>query len=133
MSDGTQNLLLAMKSIIIYLVIFLFAWSSCAQQVFNIEIEPLQQSKAFNGDIGSEITVPNRLATVVLGGTFNKEGLGRYIVMDGAILMVDMLDIRPDGYYYVSLRREDGRDFFNLTPTLNAKLTPINKIKEEVR
>ena len=114
-----------MKSIIIYLLMFLYAISSCAQQLYTVEIEPFQQVELINGAQGSSINVPQRLGTAMLGGAYDKEGLGKYLIFNGSKLQIETFDVALNGQIHVRLRRSDGRDFFDKFPLLNARLIPV--------
>lgn len=114
-----------MKSIITYLIIILLGWSSYAQQVYNVEIEPFQTVDLISGAQGSDISVPGRLGTAILGGNFDKEGLGKYLIFNGSQLRIESFDMAMNGQINVYLRREDGRDFFDKFPLLKARLTPV--------
>ena len=114
-----------MKSIITYLIILLFSWSSFAQQLYNVEIEPFQSVDLVSGAQGSNISVPERFGTAMLGGAFDAEGLGKYLVFNGLQLRIESFEMAMNGQIQVSLRREDGRDFFDKFPLLRARLTPV--------
>lgn len=114
-----------MKSVITTLIILLMGWSSNAQQVFVVEVEPFQQVDLVHGSIGSSISVPERMGMAIMAGTYNNEGLGKYLVFNGSQLRIESMDVALDGNIQVLLRREDGRDFFDKFPLLRARLTPV--------
>ena len=117
-----------MKSIFVYLIIFLLGWSACAQQIYSVEIESFQQVELAQASIGSDISVPNRIGTAVLGGAHDVEGLGQYLVFNGSNLRIQRKSVNLDGTINVELGREDGRKFFDKYPVLRAKLIPsINR------
>ena len=114
-----------MKSVITYLLIILFGCTSFAQQVYQVEIEPFQEVALVSGAPGSNISVPNRMGTAILGGAYDMEGLGKFLIFKGTRLHIESFDKAMDGNIYVMLRRSDGRDFFDKFPLLKAKLIPI--------
>ncbi len=114
-----------MKTIITSLFILLFGWSTYAQQVYQVEIEPFQEVALVSGAPGSDISVPNRMGTAILGGAYDTEGLGKFLIFKGTRLNIESFDKAMDGNIYVMLRRSDGRDFFNKFPLLKAKLVPV--------
>ena len=114
-----------MKFLSTCLLILLFGWSACAQQVYQIEIEPFQEVALVNGAPGSNISVPNKMGTAILGGTYDMEGLGKFLIFKGTRLNIESFDKAMDGNIYVLLRRSDGRDFFDMFPLLKAKLIPV--------
>ena len=121
-----------MKSITTYLIILCMGWSACAQQLYMVEVEPFQQVDLIHGSIGSSISVPERMGMAIMAGTYNKEGLGKYLVFNGSHLRIESFDVAMDGDIRVLLRREDGRDFFDKFPLLKARLTPVvqSQLKE---
>lgn len=114
-----------MKLIVTCLIAVLFGWSSYSQQLYNVEIEPFQAVELVSGAQGSNISVPERLGTAMLGGSFDAEGLGKFLVFNGSQLRIESFDKTMDGRIQVFLRREDGRDFFDKFPLLKANLTPV--------
>ena len=119
---------------IITLFIFVLTLSHCltAQQpqVFYLEIEPDQQVERVSGAPGSSVSVPVRSGIVVLDGAYDSEGLGQAIVFNGARLIIDSMSMGQDGWRYVVLRREDGRNFYDMFPTLKARMIPTTQRPE---
>ena len=114
---------------IISTVIFVFTVQ--AQKLYHIEIESFQESLSANSGSGSVVVVPKQTGVAILGGAYNKEGLGRYLIFNGSRLAIDSMTTGLDGYSYVKLRREDGRNFFNVIPLLSAKLIPIERVYQD--
>ena len=108
-----------------------FTLAVSAQQLYYIEIEQDQEIEANNSRGGSLFSVAKRSGTVVLGGLQNREGIGMFIESNGMKLIIDSMSDGLDGSKYVVLRREDGRLFYNVTPTLKAKLTPISQMQRD--
>ena len=111
-------------------LIALFAtYSLCAQQprVFYLEIEPNQQVERSSGVQGSNLSVPVQSGIVMLDGAYDSEGLGQAIVFNGSRLIIDSMSMGQDGWRYITLRREDGRDFYDMFPTLKARMIPTTQ------
>ena len=112
-------------------VLFLAGWlmlsaSSVAQdtKTYYLEIDPDQQVEILNGAAGRSVSVPVMSGIVVLDGTYNKEGLGQSIVFNGSRLSIDSMSMGLDGWRYLVLRRADGRDFYDMFPTIRARMIP---------
>ena len=118
------------ESPLIWVIALLFAsYSSNAQQprVFYLEIEPDQQVERVSGAPGSKLSVPVKSGIVVLDGAYDSEGLGQAIVFNGSRLIIDSMSMGQDGWRYIVLRREDGRNFYDMFPTLNARMIPTTQ------
>lgn len=110
----------------IYVLLFLITPSLCmAQELYHISFEQNQTTLHTSQTNESEISLPAKGSTIIMGGLNNLDGMGNYLNVFGSKLIVDSLDIAMDGTQNVVLRREDGNNFFNLYPTMKAKLTPV--------
>ncbi len=112
--------------IIICLFISLCAWSQ-DPTAYYLEVVPDQQVEILSGASGPSVNVPVLNGIVIIDGTYDSEGLGRSIVFNGSRLSIDSMTMGLDGWRYVVLRREDGRDFYNLFPTLQARMIPATQ------
>lgn len=56
----------------------------------------------------------------------SNSGLGKTFNFNGVVVVVDYLDVLPDGSMQVILRREDGKDFYGYRPTIKAILKPTS-------
>ena len=119
---------------IITLCIFILTLSVTltAQQprVFYLEIEPDQQVDRVSGAPGSNISVSVKSGIVLLDGAYDSEGLGQAIVFNGSRLIIDSMSMGQDGWRHVVLRREDGRNFYDMFPTLKARMIPTTQRPE---
>ena len=120
------------KIITLFIFVLALTCSLTAQQprVFYLEIEPDQQVERVSGAPGSNVSVPVRSGIVVLDGAYDSEGLGQAIVFNGARLIIDSMSMGLDGWRYVVLRREDGRNFYDMFPTLKARMIPTTQRPE---
>lgn len=100
-------------------------FSMDAQELFRLRLNDYQYVENNDGTIKSQLKLPNGNATVIMGGLNDWDGMNNYFNLFGSKLIVDSLDMGSDGIQNVVLRREDGRDFFDLFPTVRAKLIPI--------
>ena len=111
-------------------------FSSSAQELFRLQFDTYQYVESKDGALGSHINLPNNNATIIMGGLNDWDGMNNYFNLFGSKLIIDSTDRSSDGIQNVVLRREDGRNFFDLFPTVRAKLIPIlgvnsdNEVKE---
>ncbi len=99
--------------------------SSSAQELFRLQFDTYQYVESKDGALGSHIKLPNNNATIIMGGLNDWDGMNNYFNLFGSKLIIDSTDRSSDGIQNVVLRREDGRNFFDLFPTVSAKLIPI--------
>ena len=122
---------------ILFLIIVLFPLLVGAQEQFHLSLEHKQSSIYSSWDDSNETSFPLNESTIIVGGLNDLDGIGNYFNIYGSKLIIDSLDIASDGTQRVVLRREDGGNFFNLYPTIKAKLTPVrylsNKTVQPVR
>ena len=100
-------------------------FSSSAQELFRLQFDTYQYVESKDGALGSHIKLPNNNATIIMGGLNDWDGMNNYFNLLGSKLIIDSTDRSSDGIQNVVLRREDGRDFFDLFPTVSAKLIAI--------
>jgi hypothetical protein len=120
-----------MKTFLLFSVLLLTALSAEAQQLFRMEIDANQRMETQHGAPGLLFDVPGHDGTVMIGGQFDTEGLGRHLIFNGGRLLIDNMVVGEGGYRYVTLRREDGRDFYDMFPVLRAKLIPLVELVME--
>jgi len=103
--------------------------SSCfllhAQESFRLQLDKYQYIENNDGTMSNQLKFPNGNQVVIMGGLNDWDGMNNYFNLFGSKLIVDSLDMGSDGIQNIVLRREDGRDFFDLFPTISAKLIPI--------
>ena len=122
-----------MKKIItlcIFILTLSFTLTAQQPRVFYLEIEPDQQVDRVSGAPGSNISVPVKSGIVLLDGAYDSEGLGQAIVFNGSRLIIDSMSMGQDGWRHVVLRREDGRNFYDMFPTLKARMIPTTQRPE---
>ena len=114
------------KNYLIFLLSFCFLAVS-GQEVYYLEVEPNQQVDIPGGTSGAVASFEKLNGVVVLGGLHNKEGIGRFIEVNGNKLIIDSMTPMFDGTKEVVLRRKDGRLFSGLFTTLRGRLSPMTK------
>ena len=121
---------------ILTIVFSIFCLLGQAQEQFLLSLDDYQTVEDSGSSQTSQLRLPKSDAIVVMGGLNDLDGMGNYFNVSGSKLIVDTMKISSNGVYNLTLRREDGRDFYNLFPTLSAKLTPLtteiqNELLEE--
>lgn len=117
---------------LLLIILILFPLIGEAQELFQLSFEHRQTSSYSPWTETNETSFPTTNSTIIVGGLNDLDGIGNYLNIFGSKLIVDSLDIASDGTQNVVLRREDGGSFFNLYPTINAKLTPVRYGKNEL-
>jgi len=120
-----------MNKAILLLALLLSPLLGKAQELFHLSFEHKQSSIYSSWDDSNETSFPLKESTIIIGGLNDLDGIGNYFNIYGSKLIVDSLEITSDGTQRVVLRREDGGNFFNLYPTIKAKLTPVRYLKNK--
>jgi hypothetical protein len=102
-----------------------------AQEQFTFTIDEFQTVVDPSTSLQSQMRFPMGEKVIVMGGLDNLDGVGNYFNVFGSKLIIDRRKTTSDGVHTLTLRREDGREFFDLFETLTAKLTPMTH-KEKI-
>ena len=114
-----------MKKIILLIIIVITPLSAIGQELFFIHFEDNEIKRIPTTIRNERRNSISKETTVVIGGLNNLDGRGNYINVFGTKFIIDSLDMNSDGTRHAVLRREDGVNFFNHTPTVNARLIPV--------
>ena len=99
---------------------------SAQQQSKTISFEHFANSRGdFEG--GAVLEIPYSEVVMLNNPLNTSSGFGMTLNFHGNVLVVDYMEILPNGTTQVILRREDGKDFYGFRPTLKAIL-----VKNEV-
>lgn len=101
-----------------------FFWGS-AQQTGLLVLDDYQKIETSYASTTHEIQLPAEEVMAIMGGLNDWDGMNNYFNIFGSKLIVERMDVNSDGSKQLTLRREDGRDFYNLFQTITAKLIPI--------
>ncbi len=112
-----------MRGTFTLLLLFIMSPVVFAQQTeFVKSYEHFNESRG-NSENSQILTLPYE-ETVKLFNPLNaKSGLGPTFNYYGTVVVVDQMDILPNGEMQLILRREDGRNFYGYRPTIKAILT----------
>ncbi|MEN8788560.1 MAG: hypothetical protein ABF295_03515 [Flavobacteriaceae bacterium] len=114
-----------MKLMLTIYVLSLSVITAGAQQLFHMEIDANQQMETLHGAPGLHIDLPTKGGTVMLGNEHDTEGLGQHLIYNGGRLLIENMVSGPGGQRLVTLRREDGRPFYDMFPLLKVTLIPL--------
>lgn len=101
-----------------------FFWGG-AQQTGLFVLDDYQKIETSYASTTHEIQLPAEEVMAIMGGLNDWDGMNNYFNIFGSKLIVERMDVNSDGSKQLTLRREDGRDFYNLFQTITAKLIPI--------
>jgi len=113
------------KNIIFFLVLIGVGYTSTAQQTGLLVLDDYQRIETSQSASTYEIQLPAEDVLALMGGLNDWDGMNNYFNIFGSKLIVERIDIKRDGSKHLTLRREDGRNFYDLFPTITAKLVPI--------
>jgi hypothetical protein len=115
-----------MKPFIIFIGIIVPFFMGSAQQAGLFVLDDYQKIETSYASTTHEIQLPAEEVMAIMGGLNDWDGMNNYFNIFGSKLIVERMDINSDGSKQLTLRREDGRDFYNLFQTITAKLVPIS-------
>lgn len=98
-----------------------------AQESGVLAFDDYQSVRNSSSTAVHEIRLPAEDMMAIMGGLNDWDGMNNYFNVFGTKLIVESMEHNGDGTKQVVLRREDGRDFYNLFPTLTAKFIPLEK------
>ncbi len=122
-----------MKRLGMILTFILLSFSIKGQQsivaVSTYDFGYLQPLQVMHNDVAlknmpriKNITLPNDLFTSI----YRKGSVERTINIYGQSLIIESAEVQNNGRIHLILRREDGRDFYNLYPMVKAELIREN-------
>lgn len=115
-----------MKKVIFLIAFVIIPFLAYSQEQYKISFDDFQLVEDSSTSLKNQMKFPFKEAVVVMGGLNDLDGMNNYFNIFGSKLIVQQQGVNSDGSLSLILHREDGRNFFDLFPTLSAKLTPIN-------
>lgn len=109
------------------IVVFLLMTVSIGygQSQFLLVFDDYQLVEDPDTSLQNQMRFPIMSSVVVMGGLNDLDGMGNYFNVFGSKLLIDSKKPIKNGEHALILRREDGRNFYDLFPTLSAKLIPV--------
>lgn len=111
-----------------FVIISIFAHS---QEQYKISFDDYQLVEDSSTSLKSQMKFPFKETLVVMGGLNDLDGMNNYFNIFGSKLIVQDQSINSDGSHSLILRREDGRNFFDLFSTISAKLMPLTSLEND--
>lgn len=103
-------------------MLFLFGY---AQKQYVLSFNDFQLVEDPNTFQKNHVRFPSQDLIVTINNLNDLKGIGNYLDVFGKILVVDSMQSTANGTHSIILRREDGRDFYDIFPTLSAELKPL--------
>lgn len=116
-----------MRITLFFVFIFVNSIIVTGQEQYRLSLDTYQEMENNSSAMKNHVSLPFANQIVVMGGLNDLDGMGNYFNVYGSKLIVDRLDYAENGIKYVVLRREDGRNFYEIYPTLRAKLIPLTQ------
>ena len=111
-----------MKQLTTLFIFFLLILPATAQQnAFIKKFDYFAESRG-NIDSGLILTLPYQEMVRLETNLNTTSGFGPSFNYYGTMVIVDQMNVMPNGTTQLILRREDGLDFFGFTPTIKAIL-----------
>lgn len=118
---------MSLRKNIAVLILILVSSMVYAQDQFLLVFDDYQVVEDPNTSLQNQMRFPTMTSVVVMGGLNDLDGMGNYFNVFGSKLLIDSQKPIRNGEQALVLRREDGRNFYDLFPTLNAKLIPVTR------
>ncbi len=119
-----------MRIVLLFVFFFMNPIFLVAQDQYRLSLETYQEMENNSLAISGQISLPFADQIVVMGGLNDLDGMGNYFNVFGSKLVIDDIENAKNGIKYVILRREDGRNFYEIYPSLRAKLIPLSHEQE---
>lgn len=120
-----------MKKIILIITFVFIPILTFSQNQYKISFDDYQIVEDSSTSLKMQMKFPFKDMVVVMGGLNDLDGMNNYFNIFGSKLIIEKLDITSNGTHRLLLRREDGRNFYDLFPTLIAKIIPISSVENE--
>lgn len=120
-----------MKKIYLITLFTLSYLSVAGQEVYYLEVLSNQQVDVPGSTAGTIVNFEKLNGVVMVGGLHNRQGIGRYIEVNGNKLIIDSMSPMFDGSKEVVLRRKDRRLFYGLFTTLKGRLLPMTMERQQ--
>lgn len=119
-----------MRIILFFVSFFVNSIIVTGQEQYKLSLDTYQEMENNSSAMKNQVNLPFANQIVVMGGLNDLDGMGNYFNVYGSKLIIDSLDYAENGIKLVVLRREDGRNFYEIYPKLRAKLIPLTLDEE---
>jgi hypothetical protein len=118
-----------MKKALLFITLVIIPFLVFSQEQYKIIFDEFQIVEDSSTSLNYQIKFPQTDKVVVMGGLNDLDGMNNYFNIFGGKLIVNQQGMNSDGSQSLILRKEDGSNFFDLFPTLRAKLIPLTSIE----
>lgn len=110
-----------------YTIVTLFVFNSLyGQQLMKMKIIGVGESETPFSNMIPTIDPKGETIVAVMGGLNNWDGMNNYFNVYGSKVIIQSREVAYNGIINITLRREDGRNFYGLYPTIRAQLSHFN-------
>ncbi|QCX02224.1 hypothetical protein FGM00_19655 [Aggregatimonas sangjinii] len=114
-----------MKKLLLTTLFGMFFLVGYSQDRFVLSFDDFQVVEDLNTFQKSHVRFPGQDLVVTINNLHDLQNIGNYLDVFGKTLVVDSMQRTASGTHSIILRREDGRDFYDIFPTLSAELIPL--------
>ncbi len=118
-----------MRKIYFTFITLAFLASSYSQQMATLRLTAVEEPESSYGEMRPLVELGNHKVVAVMGGLNDWDGMNNYFNIYGSKVIVQSRDISSNGIITLTLRREDGDNFFGQYPTLKADIIPHEALK----
>lgn len=111
-----------MKKLIYTILFLLLVQSAKGQQLMKLRFLGAGESETPFANMWTSLDFKNETVVAVMGGLNDWDGMNNYFSIYGSKVLIENKDITYDGIINLTLRREDGRNFYGIYPTIRAQL-----------
>ena len=111
-----------MKKLIYTILFLLLAQNAQGQQLMKLRFLGAGESEIPFANMWTSLDFKNETVVAVMGGLDDWDGMNNYFNVYGSKVFIESKDITYNGIINITLRREDGRNFYGIYPTIRAQL-----------
>lgn len=113
-----------MRKIYFVLSTLFFLNVSYSQQMATLRLTAVEEPESSYSEMRPIIDLGNHKVVAIMGGLNDWDGMNNYFNIYGSKVIVQSRDVSSKGVITLTLRREDGDNFFGQYPTLKADIIP---------
>lgn len=108
---------------LIYITLFLILMHNAqGQQLMKLRFLGAGEAETPFATMWTSTDFDNETIVAVMGGLNDWDGMNNYFNVYGSKVLIESKDIAYNGIINITLRREDGRNFYGIYPTIRAQL-----------
>lgn len=111
-----------MKKLIYTILFLLLVQNAQGQQLMKLRLLGAGESEIPFANMWTSLDFKNETVVAVMGGLDDWDGMNNYFNVYGSKVFIESKDITYNGIINITLRREDGKNFYGIYPTIRAQL-----------